>query len=261
MLYFDYQLINWFSFGVARLACCSFLFLGSPYLDIYRSASLRLGGMFGSPLEGHLSPAKTALADRLQWARSSIRKKLDMSSQESPKSTPTKSKDEEDEKKKMKPQEQAVLTNIEQPLINLSLNHVDEKDSKIDHHLTNGNAEEVTQNHQSSVQSSPVRSPERHAITHGDPLGALDVITEVARSAEVTTSPPPATSPTKSFVLPDMSVRLFTTSRSTSSSGSSTEDDSSDSSEDDTSEETDSEEESDHSHDNVPSSASRLSIR
>lgn len=229
----------------------------------YRSASLRLGGMFSSPLEGHLSPAKTALSDRLQWARSSIRKKLDMnSSQETQKSTPAKVKKNDDEKQKNNFEEEAILVNIEQPLINLSLQpDSHQKDFTIEPQLTNGQIEKVVDNDKPVVPTGPVPSPERHTITHGDPLGALDVINEVARSPEIPTSPPPVTSPLRPFVLPNPDARLFTTSRSTSSSETSTEDDSSDSSDDDSSEETDSEEESDHSHDNVSSSASRLSIR
>ena len=217
--------------------------------------------MFVSPLEGHLSPAKSALADRLQWARSSIRKKLDMSGQQEPiKSTPVKGKDDAEEEK-VKAQETAVLVDIEQPPSSLVLN-IDQKDSLTIPHLTNGKSEENVDSSQSSTQSSPIPSPERHTITHGDPLGALDTINEVSKPTTQSVASPASVqvSPLKPFVLPDPNVRLFTNDRSTSNSDTSTEDSNS-SSDDDSSEESESEEESDHSHDNNSSSASRLSIR
>ena len=212
--------------------------------------------MFVSPLEGHFSPAKTALADRLQWARSSIRKKLDMGGQqETPQSTTPKRKEEvQDEKIEVKSQESATSAESRKLAAcnGSGLNHVDEKDSAT--HLINRDVEVTLQNSHSDDKSRPTCSPERHTLTHGDPLGALDVITEVAKSTPVSAE----VSPMKPFVLPDPSVRLFTSSHSTSSSGSSTED-SDDDSDDDTSEESESEEESDHSNDK--SSASRLSFR
>lgn len=210
--------------------------------------------MLVSPLEGHLNPAKNALADRLQWARSSIRKKLDMSDQqESPKAaTPKKNATAENEIVKVKPQE-PVTPKL--PLSNgTSIDKKDEpspqKQSPVDS-STNSSSES-----ENNTKPSPVRSPERHVITCGDPLGALDSISEVARSTP--TAPEPVT-PAKPFVLPDSGVRLFTRRHSTSSSDSSSND-SSTSSSDDSSEESESEEESDHSHENE-SSASRLSIR
>ena len=210
--------------------------------------------MFVLPLEGHLSPAKTALADRLQWARSSIRKKLDMGGQqETPKPVTPKAKEEKVEKKDVKPQEQVALVDS-QALTNGVLHHKDEKDCAAP---INGDVEGAIAKSETDVESRPIPSPERHTITHGDPLGALDVKMEAAKPTPVT-SPEPKT-PAKLFVLPDLSVRLFAKSRSSSSSSaSSTEDSSSD---DDSSEDSESEEESDHSHDNVSSSASRLSFR
>ncbi|XP_046634776.1 DENN domain-containing protein Crag-like isoform X3 [Daphnia pulicaria] len=223
--------------------------------SLFRSASLRLGGMFVSPLEGHFSPAKTALADRLQWARSSIRKKLDMGGQqETPQSTTPKRKEQvQNEKIEVKSQESAIPVESSQLATcnGSGLNHVDEKDSAP--HLINGDVEVASKNSHSDDKPGPTCSPERHTLTHGDPLGALDVITEVAKSTPVSAE----VSPLKPFVLPDPSVRLFTSSHSTSSSGSSTED-SDDDSDDDSSEESESEEESDHSNDK--SSASRLSF-
>lgn len=224
---------------------------GIPHVK-FRSASLRLGGMFVSPLESHFSPAKTALADRLQWARSSIRKKLDMGSQHDTASESTVLKEnEKEEKMDVKPQE--MVQESGQSTWNRDVNHVDQEDRASNSHLPSDEVAKIIQNSQPTVKTVPTCSPERHTLTHGDPLGALDIINEVARSTPVSAE----ISRLKPFVLPDPSVRLFTSSHSTSSSGSSTEDDSS---EDDSSEESESEEESDHSHD-VSSSASRLSFR
>lgn len=211
--------------------------------------------MFVSPLEGHLSPAKTALADRLQWARSSIRKKLDMGGQQdSPKSATPKAKEEEPVKIDVKPQEQVAV--VESQALSNGVPHHEDKKDCVTPPLINGNIEETVEISETTVQPGPVPSPERHTITHGDPLGALDVRAEIAKPAPVT-SPEPKT-PAKPFILPDLSVRLFAKSSSSSSSDSSSEDSSSD---DDSSEDSESEEESDHSHDNVSSSASRLSFR
>ncbi|XP_059352777.1 DENN domain-containing protein Crag-like isoform X2 [Daphnia carinata] len=217
--------------------------------SLFRSASLRLGGMFVSPLEGHLSPAKTALADRLQWARSSIRKKLDMGGQQDTTSEPTVLKEnEKDEKIDVKPQE--MVQESSQSTWNSDVNHVDQEDRASNSRVSSDEVAKVTQNAQPTVKTAPTCSPERHTLTHGDPLGALDIINEVARSTPASAE----VSRLKPFVLPDPSVRLFTSSHSTSSSGSSTEDDSS---EDDSSEESESEEESDHSHDVSSSASSR----
>lgn len=218
----------------------------------FRSASLRLGGMFVSPLEGHFSPAKTALADRLQWARSSIRKKLDMGNQpNNPESTISKDK-EKVENIVVKPQE--VVQETGQSACNNGIIHVVQENHTSNARMPSEGLADIIENCQTTDKTAPACSPERHTLTHGDPLGALDIINEVARTTPASAE---AFHP-KPFLLPDPSVRLFTKSHSTSSSGSSTEDDSSD---DDSSEESESEEESDHSHDNVSSSASRLSFR
>ena len=227
----------------------------------FRSASLRLGGMFVSPLEGHFSPAKTALADRLQWARSSIRKKLDMGGQqETPQSTTPKRNEVQvqDENIEVKSQELAIRVERKPPSVcnGSGFDRIDQKDCACeDPHLINGEVKDIGKNSQPDDKPGPTCSPERHTLTHGDPLGALDVITEVAKSTPASAV---EVTPAKPFVLPDPSVRLFTNNRSTSSSDSSTED-SDDDSDDDSSEESESEEESDHSHDK--SSASRLSFR
>jgi hypothetical protein len=149
--------------------------------------------------------------------------------------------------------------------------------------LVNGNHEETLKEPHQSVKNdnisnerceeestsgssctSPLRSPERLTITHGDPLGALGSSSLDAAQSPAAPQPEPVRRLNSSFVVPDPEGRLFINTHPSSSSSSATEDDSSDASSDassSTESGTDSEEESDHSHDNVPSSASKLPFR
>ena len=126
----------------------------------FRSASLRLGGMFVSPLEGHFSPAKTALADRLQWARSSIRKKLDMGGQqETPQSTTPKRNEVQvqDENIEVKSQELAIPVERKPPSVcnGSGLDRIDKKDCACeDPHLTNGEVKDIAKNSQPDDKNS-----------------------------------------------------------------------------------------------------------
>lgn len=225
---------------------------------LFRSASLRLGEMLNSPLvESHLNPAKTVIADRLQWARSSIRKRLDMDDSSSA------FQDKEEPKLASVSVENSTLLDVGPPT---SLET-----------LVNGNQLEKAEKQQEqqsvdtdsssrSTCASPLRSPERLTLTSGDPLGALD--SPVVGAVQMPTTPQVATETVSrknsSFVVPDPEGRLFINTHPSSSSSSASGNDSSDASSDPTSSsesDTDSEEESDHSHDNIPSSASKLPFR
>jgi len=234
---------------------------------LFRSASLRLGEMLNSPLvESHLNPAKTVIADRLQWARSSIRKRLDMNDANS--SIQPEDKDElKSPSAKMgdTPFIDLEPTTGTEGLVNG--NHKEKpkepQQSVKNDSLSNGSCEDESTS--SSSCTSPLQSPERLTLTHGDPLGALDSSSlDAVQSSPTTPQVEPVRRLNSSFVVPDPEGRLFINTHPSSSSSAS-EDDSSDASSDgssSTESDTDSEEESDdHSHDYVPSSASKLPFR
>ena len=156
-----------------------------------RSTSLRLGGMLSSPLE-HLNPSKSALANRLQWARSSIRKRLDMNSQRNV-------AESNHRKVEKKPEECKKGCDEASPLA---------VDDPPQHGLNgmNGLDEEIVENGKllSEIEiESGIESPRRRTLTSGDPLGALDAVADddVASCPDVSIS--------SNFVAPDPSTRLF----------------------------------------------------
>lgn len=207
--------------------------------------------MFSSPLEDHISPAKNAIADRLQWARNSIRKKLDMNGHQQAVPKPV-AEHREEEAAKLKPLEPEPIARTEE--LDSGLSNCDTKQSRPV--TPNVSDPDSSQTSATSSTSSPIRTPERLTLTHGDPLGALD------RKERETPPVVPASSffssPLRPFVLPDIGIRLFTTQR---------DDDTAESGEDVTSEseseesrdsETESEEDSDHSEEDNPALDSRL---
>lgn len=204
--------------------------------------------MLSSPLEGHISPAKNVIADRLQWARNSFRKRLDMNGQAMPKAV---AELREEGTIKSKPDAGAA-----------------DRAELLDSGLTNGDKKQSPpaspggcdpDSSQTSSTSSSASSPERLTLTHGDPLGALD------HKEEETPAAVPAQSffspSRKPFVLPDLGLRLFTNHRSDEATESSEDETSQSDSEESAESESDSEEESDHSNENIPASDSRLSLR
>lgn len=238
-----------------------------------------MGEMLVSPLEGHLTPAKAVLADRLQWARSSIRKRLDMGGQQpeapsnksSPATTPapTKSVKQPEEKKGDDPAPLTQPSASNEPLIN---GHVEDvpSHSPPSPQETLDSAKETT-TATATAQSGTTRSPERQAVTSGDPLGALDArVEEAIRPAPV---PDVQLTPARSFVVPDPGVRLFANKNRSSSEeeggdesseetgSNSSSDDDDDDDDGDSSEESDSDQDSERSNENGPWSASKLSLR
>ena len=239
--------------------------------------------MLTSPLvESHLNPARAALVGRLQWARSSIRKKLDMDekqerqkpsqpiqppAEESSDTIVKQTKTAQEEKRKTPSPTPMDLIQLEQPINSV----VEEQQQGKTGHVENGSEE-------SGISpSSPLpRSPERMTITHGDPLGALDASKDQPPPSQSSPPRPEETIQTspRPFVMPDPNARLFTNCRKSSSrsnSSSEAEDDeevaaiaseSEEGSSDSESTTGTDESECDCGHDHhAPSSASRLNFR
>ena len=174
-----------------------------PFPDEFRSASVKISDLLTSPMEGN--PAKNMVANRLQWVRSSIRKKLDMN-------LPSK-KDAShaDASCERASGNQELLKRV--PELELNGRSTDEGVDAVP--LKQKVVEDITES--KSVEGADstncikpalangTSSPGRTIVTHGDPLGALDVdsVFEDKVVAQVDSGRG------KDFIVPDCGVRLF----------------------------------------------------
>ena len=165
--------------------------------------------------------AKSAITSRLQWVRSSIRRKLDMTST----SLVAQSRS-------LNPPSTSTLpTNVTDDAIpSVPVTDCPGNSDPADTLGTIISAENISES-STRTHCGATASPLRIVVTQGDPLGALGgVSTTVTSSITTSTTPGAAVSVGKAFKMPDSGVRLFAdVSSSSSDEEETTESESSDS--------------------------------
>ena len=223
-----------------------------------RSASLKLSNALISPLEGNLNPAaaaaKTVISNRLQWVRSSIRKKLDMNQVASNASHCPHKNPNTGTSNTADGAVEATVESRETPSINGSQKPLKkELNGGVSSHVSEEIVEQPSTQNNSVVSNGTAVSPGRTVVTHGDPLGALGngekaAPTTVAAATDTKNLKGKANQKavaTKSFVVPDSNVRLFVDPSSSEETDDDDNDDSDEDEDDDDDDDTDSDETTD----------------